>query len=121
MSWVLEMDTLGGWHQRQWGYFRVIEEQDGYLIKELYVLPGKRLSKQFHNHREEMWNCIAGIGHVELGDNATVFLMPGSQVYIEKQKIHRLINTGEVPLRIIEIWLGKNTSEDDIVRIEEDH
>jgi mannose-6-phosphate isomerase-like protein (cupin superfamily) len=105
---------------KPWGHYRVIENGGAYLLKELVVQPGHRLSEQFHNHREEVWTCIAGQGRAEYGA-ATAVLIPGMTVFIGKQVIHRLVNTGDTELRIIEVWMGADLREDDIVRIEDDY
>jgi hypothetical protein len=39
-------------------------------------------------------------------------------VHVEPLQIHQVINTGHIPLRIVEVWTGEFLAEEDIVRLE---
>ena len=41
--------------KRPWGEFQVIDSGDGFQVKRIIVLPGKRLSLQSHKFRKEHW------------------------------------------------------------------
>ena len=43
----------------------------------------------------------------------------GSSFFISKEEVHSLENTGKDPLILIEIQIGENLSEEDIVRLED--
>ena len=45
----------------------------------------------------------------------------GDYAKIKRQQIHRLSNVGKDVLSLIEVQLGSITSEDDIVRIEDEY
>ena len=106
---------------RPWGSWRVIasEESCGYALKHIVVEPGKRLSLQYHHHRSEHWIVVAGSGFATLGAD-DIRIERGSHVYVPKKTQHRLSNTGEVPLVLVELQYGDILDENDIVRIEDD-
>ena len=104
---------------RPWGSFEVIEVGDGYQVKRLEVLPGKRLSYQTHQHRSEHWFLVGGIG-VAILDGERVPVEAGHSVDVPIGVAHRIENTGSTPLVLIEVQRGSYLGEDDIVRIEDD-
>ena len=104
---------------RPWGSFRVLQNEASIKVKELTVLPTKRLSLQTHKHRNEHWVVTAGIATVEL-DDQTLTLEIGQTCDIANGAKHRLSNNGDTPLKIIEVQFGSYLGEDDIVRLEDD-
>ncbi len=105
--------------QRPWGSYTVLLEGDGFKIKEIEVLPGKRLSLQMHHQRSEHWVVISGNARVTR-DEEEYTVKTGESTFIPKLSRHRLENSGLVPLRIIEVQNGEYVGEDDIVRFEDD-
>lgn len=115
-----ELTMLHTTVERPWGAYRVLDESDGYKVKEIIVKPGKRLSLQKHKHRGENWVVVKGEALVQIG--STEFLKrSGESAYIPAGEVHRLSNNGEVPVIIIETQSGDYLGEDDIVRIEDDY
>ncbi len=104
---------------RPWGYFKVLEENNGNKIKRIVVLPGAKLSLQMHHHRSEHWIVVEGTARVINGGERLI-LNEGQYTYIPKRTIHRLENPNESPLHVIEIQTGNYLEEDDIVRFEDD-
>ena len=45
---------------RPWGAWHVLDEGEGYKVKRIEVLPGRRLSYQTHELRSEHWYVVAG-------------------------------------------------------------
>ena len=88
-------------------------------VKTLLVYPGKRLSYQRHRHRGEHWFVVRGTGTVTL-DGVDHAVRPGTAVDVPVGTAHRIENTGEVDLVIIEIQRGESFDEDDIERLEDD-
>jgi len=104
---------------RPWGSYTTVEITDKYQIKVLRVDPGKRLSLQLHNYREEYWQIAFGSGEVTVGEE--VFsAKTADRFYIPVKTKHRLHNTGETELVITELQLGESFSEEDIVRFDDD-
>ena len=106
--------------EKPWGYFETLMETDASKVKLLYVLPGQRLSLQKHEHRSETWHVIHGSAKVTK-DKKKFAMEMGDSVIIEKNQLHRLENSGEIPLQIIEIQTGSYFGEDDIVRLEDSY
>jgi len=105
---------------RPWGEFETLAEGDDFKVKKLTVSPGGILSLQSHKHREETWVVIQGEAKVTVGDR-TAHLSPGSRVAIEIGEIHRLENSGEETLIVIEVQYGAYLGEDDIIRYEDNY
>ncbi len=105
--------------ERPWGNFTVLDEADGYKVKRIEVLPGKRLSYQKHSKRAEHWFIVAGDAKVTL-DGKDIFLSPGEYVDIAIGAAHRVENPGEENVVFIEVQRGAYLGEDDIVRLQDD-
>lgn len=107
-----------GSDKRPWGSFHVLDEGDCFKVKRIEVLPGKRLSLQWHRGRIEHWTCVAGAGKFTVGKDE-VLAFPGTSVVIDVEQVHRMENTGEQTFVVIEVQRG-NCDEADIVRISDD-
>jgi sucrose phosphorylase len=105
---------------RPWGRYDVLLDADDHKVKEITVLPGKRLSLQRHRRRSEHWHVVSGTAVVTRGDEALT-LGPGESVDIPKQALHRIMNPGQGPLVFIEVQRGDYFGEDDIERFEDDY
>jgi mannose-6-phosphate isomerase-like protein (cupin superfamily) len=105
--------------KRPWGSFTVLDEAEGYKVKRIEVLPGKRLSYQRHARRSEHWMIVAGTGNVRI-DGRDVPVAPGIAVDIPLGAAHRIENLGAVTLTFVEVQRGDYLGEDDIVRLEDD-
>lgn len=105
--------------KRPWGSFDVLLTETGYQVKRLQVDPGSRISLQLHNHRSEHWVVVEGIATVTIGEDEFQVL-PGQSVDIHTGVKHRLANTTNNPLTVIEVQRGSYLSEDDIVRFDDD-
>jgi mannose-6-phosphate isomerase-like protein (cupin superfamily) len=98
----------------------VLEESAGYKVKRLEVKPGARLSLQRHAHRGEHWVVVEGVADVICGDRE-LQLHEGEHIHIPPETNHRLGNSAERPLLLIEVQLGDYLGEDDIVRLDDDY
>ena len=105
---------------RPWGYYDSIDVDDGFQVKRILVNPGAKLSLQKHQHRAEHWVVVKGIATITRGDDVFV-LKENQSTYIPKGEVHRLENTEETDLEIIEIQTGDYLGEDDIIRLEDDY
>ena len=105
--------------RRPWGSYTVLDEADGYKVKRIEVLPGKRLSYQKHSRRSEHWMVVQGTARLTLdGDERTV--RTGETVDVAVGAAHRIENPGTELLVFIEIQRGDYLGEDDIVRLQDD-
>jgi len=103
-----------------WGFYQVLWEGEGYQIKKLVVLPGKKLSLQYHHQRSEHWVIVKGSALVQVGDDSLTLGKNGS-IYIPKGVKHRITNNGVTALEIVETQVGNYLGEDDIVRLDDDY
>ena len=104
---------------RPWGFYEILEDREDHKVKRITVYPGKRLSLQRHERRQEHWYFIDGKGVVTL-DDREVPVEPGKSVDIDFSVVHRVSNTGNQHLRFIEVQRGDYFGEDDIERLEDD-
>lgn len=104
---------------RPWGYYEILEDKEDHKVKRITVYPGKRLSLQRHQRRQEHWYFISGEGVVTL-DAVDVAVVAGKSVDIDFSTVHRVSNTGSEDLRFIEVQRGDYFGEDDIERLEDD-
>src|SRR5215813_8069372 len=118
------MEATAGNHspkfdERPWGNFTVLDEGEGYKVKRIEVLPGKRLSYQKHARRAEHWFIVQGVAKVTLDDQEIV-LNASQYVDIPIGAAHRIENPGEGKVIFIEVQRGDYLGEDDIVRLQDD-
>ena len=116
----LTKNYLGNVEERPWGNYHVIAKNSGYQIKEIKVLSGSKLSLQKHNNRSEFWQIIQGKSKIII-EEKEYYLKEKEHVYIPKNTIHRIENIGEEELVFIEIQLGEDLKEEDIIRLEDDY
>jgi mannose-6-phosphate isomerase-like protein (cupin superfamily) len=103
---------------RPWGNYTILSVGENFQVKKLILNPGAKLSLQLHNRRSEHWVVVAGEAEVVLGEEI-LNLMENQSVYIPAKTKHRLGNTGNKPLEVIEVQYGDYFGEDDIVRFED--
>jgi mannose-6-phosphate isomerase len=105
--------------ERPWGTFTVLDEGEGYKVKRIEVLPGKRLSYQKHEHRAEHWFVVLGTAKVTLNDKE-ITVQTGEAIDIPVEAAHRVENSNQEKLIFIEVQRGGYLGEDDIVRLQDD-
>jgi mannose-6-phosphate isomerase len=105
--------------QRPWGSFAVLDEGEGYKVKRIEVLPGKRLSYQKHSKRAEHWVVVQGTAKVTL-DDKDIIVNVGEAIDIKIGAAHRVENPGHDILIFVEVQRGSYLGEDDIVRLQDD-
>jgi mannose-6-phosphate isomerase len=106
--------------RRPWGSYTVLEEDRGFKVKRIEVLPGKRLSYQKHAQRAEHWFVVEGTAKVTL-DDEEITVRAGEAIDIPIGAAHRVENPDEGNLVFIEVQRGSYLGEDDIVRLQDDY
>jgi mannose-6-phosphate isomerase-like protein (cupin superfamily) len=104
--------------ERPWGIFEIFVTAPHYQVKRLTVFPKGKLSLQSHNYRSEHWIVVHGTAEVTNGENKIV-LQENESTFIPLGHVHRLENSGEENLEIIEVQTGDYLGEDDIIRYED--
>ena len=105
---------------KPWGSYTILEDDRFYKVKRLTVLPGERLSYQMHYHRNEHWIVVNGTAIVIIDDKEHM-VRSGESIYIRAGEKHRLVNSGNLLLEVIEVQNGQYLGEDDTVRYEDDY
>jgi len=111
---------VGDADTRPWGDWRVIDVGDSFAVKRITVNPGERLSLQLHHGRHEHWTVVAGRARVQLGDDV-IDLSANQSVHIPVETKHRVSNPGTEPLVLIEVQVGDDLDENDIVRFDDEY
>jgi mannose-6-phosphate isomerase-like protein (cupin superfamily) len=101
-----------------WGSFEVLFEAPGLKVKRIIVEPNGCLSLQLHHLRSEHWFVIFGKG-VAIVDGKRKSLRAGSSVDIPQKSKHRIHNSSDMNLIIIEVQTGEYCGDDDIERFED--
>ena len=108
--------------ERPWGTWEVLDDSVlGHKVKRLTINPGQAISRQFHEHRDETWVIVSGMGYVELGDPPATDVIPVRKtdcITIFKGQIHKVYAFGNEPLVAVEVQIGEITEEEDITRLD---
>ena len=118
-SWILKE-----WSQptteRAWGRYTVLDNGDGWQVKQLAFDADKALSDQRHFKRSEHWHVVEGSIQMKLefpnGDTICKTYHAGESIDIPVNVWHKATNVGTVPAKVVEVWLGAELTEEDIER-----
>ena len=118
-SWILKE-----WSQptveRAWGRYTILDNKEGWQVKELAFDAGKALSDQRHTKRSEHWHVVDGTIQMKLqhadGRIEIQNLISGYSIDIPKNTWHKATNLGDTTAKVIEVWLGDELTEEDIER-----
>ena len=102
---------------KPWGREIIWAETEGYVGKIIYINPGSRLSKQYHENKEETVYVLEGI-LLNYTETNTEKYFPGQSVHINPMQIHRFGAPKDRPVKIVEV---STNHLDDVVRLEDDY
>lgn len=107
------------YERRGWGEYKVLdyklhEDGNNSLVKELIINMGKHISYQRHKHRTEIWTFTEGIGQLIL-DDVVKEIHCGDVAIITPGMKHAI--KGITELHIIEVQIGNELTEEDIERL----
>ena len=110
------------YEKRTWGEYRVLDYKNNgnncnSLTKELVIKAGQHISYQYHMHRTEVWTFVGGSGYLVI-DGEKRHVSFGDNIVIKSGVKHAV--KAETELHIIEVQLGDELIEDDIVRLDYD-
>jgi mannose-6-phosphate isomerase-like protein (cupin superfamily) len=105
--------------RRPWGFYEILDDKNNHKVKRITVYPGKRLSLQSHDKRDEHWFILTGYANFTLDKNNTEIKF-GDAVDIPRKSRHRIENIGKDNLIFIEIQTGDYFGEDDVKRYDDD-
>lgn len=104
--------------ERVWGEYKVLDfnrHSDGMfsLVKHLFIKEGQSISYQRHLMRDEIWTVVEGSGDLLLDGHVTS-IHRGDVAQIKAGQRHSVRATE--PLHIIEVQIGAELVEEDIIR-----
>jgi len=104
--------------EKPWGYEKILFNVGKYVIKELGIREGCRISLQYHEIKHETWIIQSGEGWVRIDEKLSRYGFGDSDIFdIPPGTIHR-VSSDKGLTRIIEI----STPElDDVKRLEDDY
>lgn len=105
---------------KPWGYEKILEKNNHYVVKILHIKKGHKLSLQYHERKTETLFLYKGKGHVVKwnrgGSKYEYMETPLQKVHIPRGWVHRIEAIED--LEILEV----STIElDDVVRMEDDY
>ena len=103
--------------EKPWGYEVIWAQTENYIGKILYIESGHRLSKQYHQTKEETVYVIAGVLYNYDKDNKLIKIKKGESFHVRPHQIHRF-SAVEGPVVLAEV---STPQLDDIVRIDDDY
>lgn len=107
--------------EKPWGYELLWSHTEHYAGKVIHINAGRRLSLQYHEHKNESVLVLSGtlLLHLGRGDDARIIeLSPGESKDIPVGDIHRFAAPPDEDVDIIEV----STPElDDVIRLEDDY
>jgi len=118
-SWILK-----NWDKpvtkRAWGEYKILDRNGEWQVKELTFYEGKSLSDQRHFKRSEHWHVVDGVINMFLEDKqgrkSSTLLVPGDSIDIPIGWWHKAVNLDNKAAKVIEVWMGKELTEEDIER-----
>jgi mannose-1-phosphate guanylyltransferase len=105
--------------EKRWGSYKVLEKIDAAdekqsVTKFVNVLPNCNISFHVHQYRQEIWTILSGTGEV-IVNNKLRSIKPGDVIQIPKGFNHSI--KALTPLKFIEVQIGTEVNENDILRI----
>ncbi|AJS60033.1 sugar phosphate nucleotidyltransferase [Paenibacillus sp. IHBB 10380] len=113
------MNNRPMYEERRWGYYQVLDyskntESVEVLTKRICINAGHNLSYQVHLKRREVWTIISGEGEFVLNERHRR-IKQGDVLVIPESSRHSVKAIGD--LEIIEVQMGSELVEEDIIRL----
>lgn len=97
--------------EKSWGSYRVLDVEESSLTVKVTLNPGHKMNYHSHEHRDEVWTVISGIGKT-IVDGMEQPFKPGDVVTIAAGCKHTVI-AGNEGLQLIEVQLGSEINAAD--------
>ncbi len=112
----------GDFIEKPWGWERILDLNEHYCVKHLFVNRGQRLSLQYHERKRETMFLVSGGADLTRrppdGQEQTVPMASGEAYVIDAGTVHRLVGPAAEGALILEV----STPEvEDVVRLEDDY
>ncbi len=96
--------------EKSWGNFKVIDVEPESMTIKVTLNPGHCMNYHSHNHRDEVWVVISGVGKTII-DGKENIVNAGDVVTMKAGCKHTII--AETELKLIEVQLGPDISVSD--------
>jgi len=103
--------------EKPWGFEIIWAHTESYVGKLLYIKAGHRLSKQYHQTKEETVYVTKGTLYNYEDDGSVTMVAPGDSFHVNVGQIHRF-GAVESDVEMIEV---STPHLDDVVRLEDDY
>lgn len=107
--------------EKPWGFEIIWAQTDRYVGKILHINKSHRLSRQYHEKKEETIRVLSGTLSLEIGEIGPGFithmLYPGDTFHIAPRCVHRM----KAMLGDVEVLEVSTPELEDVVRIEDDY
>jgi mannose-6-phosphate isomerase-like protein (cupin superfamily) len=105
--------------EKPWGHEEILEKTDKYVVKKLFVKPGRKLSYQYHENKLETMFLLSGDAILIL-DGIRYVMYPWESITIWPGIKHRIdsVESNREGACILEV---STTELDDVVRLEDDY
>ena len=86
-------------------------------MKKIIISTGKTIYAHSHRYRSEHWSVVSGAARIDLDGISGSYQM-NDVVDVGRGMVHQVSNIGMEPLIIIEVSVGENVTEDDMISVE---
>ena len=106
--------------EKPWGFEKLIEINDKYMVKKLFMKKNHRCSLQYHEFKQETIYVLSGKLRVLYGKNKTQLkekiLITNENINLKPYVVHRMEGIEDT------YYLESSTPEtEDVIRIEDDY
>lgn len=103
--------------EKPWGHEKIWAQTKSYVGKILFIKAGNRLSKQYHEFKEETVLVLKGTLSVYDADNQITNVYPGETFHVVPGQVHRF---GATYSNVEVVEVSTNHLED-VIRLEDDY
>jgi mannose-6-phosphate isomerase len=103
--------------EKPWGFENLWAHTEDYVGKILFIKNGHRLSKQYHEKKEETIYVLRGTLFVYDENNEITRVNPGGAFHVRPGQVHRF----GAPYGNVELVEVSTNHLDDVVRLEDDY
>ena len=103
--------------EKPWGYEKLWAHTEEYVGKLLFIKAGHRLSKQYHEKKEETIYVLRGVLSVYDKDDKVTNLSPGQNFHVIPGQVHRFGAT----FANVELMEVSTNYLEDVIRLDDDY
>ena len=93
--------------EKPWGYEELLEQNDVYVVKRLFMKAGHSCSLQYHNKKHETIYVLSGKLAVSVDDEETILLV-GDAMYFDSGAAHSYRRHGRSACTAIVVVAGSS-------------